>query len=554
MKDSINVTIDGEIKAYPKGTTFLEISKDYKDIVQGDIILAMQDNKLRELFKEAHGECEISFLTIRDDPGMKTYMRGMTLMMLKAFYDEFGRENISSILVEYSLGNGYYCDFNGKIKLTEELIHNVKKRMEELVAEDLPFIKKSISTDSAMKLFEDYGMYDKQKLFNYRRVSKTNIYSLGKFEDYYYGYMPPSTGVLKYFDLILHDEGFVLLLPTKKNPSVCEKFKPMEKLFCTLKESNNWGHMMGIDTVGALDDAIAKGDAGDLILVQEALQEKKISMIAEMIKEAGDKKFIMIAGPSSSGKTTFSHRLSIQLKTLGLKPHPIPIDDYFVDREDTPKDEFGNYDYETLGAIDIEQFNEDMTRLLDGERVELPSFNFRTGKREYKGHYKSLGKDDILVIEGIHGLNDELSHSLPKTSKFKIYISALTQLNVDEHNRIPTTDGRLIRRIVRDARTRGTTAERTIAMWPSVRRGEEQNIFPFQEEADVMFNSALIYELAVLKQYVEPSLFGIEKECPEYMEAKRLLKFLDYFVGISSDEIPKNSILREFVGGSCFKV
>lgn len=410
MKDSINVTIDGEIKAYPKGTTFLEISKDYKDIVQGDIILAMQDNKLRELFKEAHGECEISFLTIRDDPGMKTYMRGMTLMMLKAFYDEFGRENISSILVEYSLGNGYYCDFNGKIKLTEELIHNVKKRMEELVAEDLPFIKKSISTDSAMKLFEDYGMYDKQKLFNYRRVSKTNIYSLGKFEDYYYGYMPPSTGVLKYFDLILHDEGFVLLLPTKKNPSVCEKFKPMEKLFCTLKESNNWGHMMGIDTVGALDDAIAKGDAGDLILVQEALQEKKISMIAEMIKEAGDKKFIMIAGPSSSGKTTFSHRLSIQLKTLGLKPHPIPIDDYFVDREDTPKDEFGNYDYETLGAIDIEQFNEDMTRLLDGERVELPSFNFRTGKREYKGHYKSLGKDDILVIEGIHGLNDELSH------------------------------------------------------------------------------------------------------------------------------------------------
>lgn len=554
MKDSINVTIDGEIKTYPKGTTFLEISKDYKDIVQGDIILAMQDNKLRELFKEAHGECEISFLTTRDDPGMKTYMRGMTLMMLKAFYDEFGRENISSILVEYSLGNGYYCDFNGKIKLTEELIHNVKKRMEELVAEDLPFIKKSISTDSAMKLFEDYGMYDKQKLFNYRRVSKTNIYSLGKFEDYYYGYMPPSTGVLKYFDLILHDEGFILLLPTKKNPSVCEKFKPMEKLFCTLKESNNWGHMMGIDTVGALDDAIAKGDAGDLILVQEALQEKKISMIAEMIKEAGDKKFIMIAGPSSSGKTTFSHRLSIQLKTLGLKPHPIPIDDYFVDREDTPKDEFGNYDYETLGAIDIEQFNEDMTRLLDGERVELPSFNFRTGKREYKGHYKSLGKDDILVIEGIHGLNDELSHSLPKTSKFKIYISALTQLNVDEHNRIPTTDGRLIRRIVRDARTRGTTAERTIAMWPSVRRGEEQNIFPFQEEADVMFNSALIYELAVLKQYVEPSLFGIEKECPEYMEAKRLLKFLDYFVGISSDEIPKNSILREFVGGSCFKV
>jgi len=311
---------------------------------------------------------------------------------------------------------------------------------------------------------------------------------------------------------------------------------------------------MNVDTVGALNDVIAHGGINDLILVQEAFQEKKIAEIAAKIKASPDKKFIMIAGPSSSGKTTFSHRLSIQLMTYGLKPHPIAVDNYFVNRDDTPLDENGNPNFECLEAIDVEQFNKDMTSLLRGEKVELPEFNFKSGKREYKGNYKQLGKDDILVIEGIHCLNDKLSYSLPKSSKFKIYISALTALNVDEHNRIATTDGRIIRRMVRDARTRGTKAAETIAMWSSVRKGENENIFPYQEEADVMFNSALIYELAVLKQYVEPILFGIDRESKEYIEAKRLLKFLDYFVGVNSEEVPKNSILREFIGGSCFNV
>lgn len=284
------------------------------------------------------------------------------------------------------------------------------------------------------------------------------------------------------------------------------------------------------------------------------MQEKKIAQIAEQIASDPSKKFIMIAGPSSSGKTSFSHRLSIQLQTLGLNPHPIALDNYFVDREDTPLDEDGNYNFECLEAIDVELFNKQMNSLLRGERVELPTFNFVEGKKEYKGDFKQLGKDDILVIEGIHGLNDKLSYTLPKESKFKIYISALTQINIDEHNRISTTDGRLIRRMVRDARTRGSSAARTIAMWPSVRRGEDQYIFPFQEEADVMFNSALIYELAVLKPYAEAILFGISKDAPEYIEAKRLLKFLDYFISVGSEEIPKNSLMREFVGGSIFKV
>ena len=311
---------------------------------------------------------------------------------------------------------------------------------------------------------------------------------------------------------------------------------------------------MDISCVGDLNDRITKEGIRNILLIQEALQEAKISRIAEQIVEEGNKKFVMIAGPSSSGKTTFSHRLSIQLTAHGMKPHPIAVDNYFVERDKTPLDEFGEKNFECLEAIDVEQFNKDMLALMNGERVELPVFNFKTGHREYKGDYLQLGPDDILVIEGIHGLNDKLSYALPKESKFKIYISALTQLNIDEHNRIPTTDGRLIRRIVRDARTRGTSAKDTIARWPSVRRGEEENIFPFQGDADAMFNSALVYELACLKVYAEPLLFGIDRDTPEYLEAKRLLKFFDYFVAVPSEDIPHNSILREFVGGSCFDV
>lgn len=550
----IKITVNHETKEYQEGITLETVSKDYKEQYSSDIILGMINGKLHELNKTIPGDCEVRFITVKEDAGHKTYVRGMTLVMLKAMYSQVGRENLKKVCVEYSLSNGIYCEIEGNATITEEMLEKVEKKMQQIVEKDIVFEKKSIGTDEAIQLFEQYKMYDKQKLFKYRRVSKANIYNLDGFEDYFYGYMPARTGILKYFKLQKYEEGFLLLLPQKENPTEIKKFVERKKLYQTLKESNQWGISMNIENVGSLNDVISSGGIQDLILVQESFQEKKIAEIAAKIADSKDKKFIMIAGPSSSGKTTFSHRLSIQLRTHGLQPHPIAVDDYFVERELTPLDEHGNYNYECLDAIDIVQFNEDMTNLLNGETVEIPSYNFKTGKREYKGNYKTLKGDDILVIEGIHGLNDKLSYSLPKESKFKIYISALTQLNIDEHNRIPTTDGRLIRRMVRDARARGTAAKDTIAMWPSVRRGEEEYIFPYQEQADVMFNSALIYELAVLKQYAEPILFGIDRDCEEYIEAKRLLKFLDYFIGVSSEDVPKNSILREFVSGSVFKV
>ncbi|MDF2944939.1 MAG: hypothetical protein K0S01_3797 [Herbinix sp.] len=554
MNTGIKVEINQNVYEYPSNTTLLEISRDFQKDYKDEIILAFVNNKLRELFKHVTDNCKIRFVTIAEDAGHKTYTRGMILVMLKAFYAEFGADNVEKVTVEYTIGNGLFCDYEGKIPITKERIQAVKKRMQDIIARDVPFMKRSIGTDDAIELFRRYRMFDKERLFRYRRVSKANIYSLDGFEDYYYGYMPASTRFVKYFDLMEYDDGFLLLLPNKKNPTVVEPFVPQQKLYVTLKEANSWAQMLDIPNVGALNDVISRGDINELILVQEALQEKKISDIAETIKKSSGKKFIMIAGPSSSGKTTFSYRLSIQLKAHGLKPHPIAVDNYFVDREKTPIDEQGNFNFESLHAIDLVQFNKDMTDLLNGKPVDIPNFNFVSGRREYKGNFLTLGPEDILVIEGIHGLNDALSYSLPRESKFKIYISALTQLNIDEHNRIPTTDGRLLRRMVRDARTRGASAQKTISMWPSVRRGEDENIFPFQEDADAMFNSALIYELAVLKQYAEPILFGIDRNCEEYVEAKRLLKFLDYFIGTPSEAVPKNSILKEFLGGSCFKV
>lgn len=548
------ITIHGVTKEYPEDITYQEIAKEYQKDYRDDIILVNACGRLRELFKSEEGDCELEFVTTGENAGYLTYVRGIVLVLMRAFYRAADRTKIKRICVEYSIGDALFCEVEGTLLLDEALLKKVKAEMLKIVVEDLPFEKRTIDTEEAVGLFHEYRMYDKEKLFRYRRTSKTNLYSLDGFEDYYYGYMPPSTGMLSVFDLQLYENGFFLVLPNKKDTKQLADFKPREKLFLSQRESNEWGKTMEIENVGALNEQIVMGNIGDLILVQEAFQEKKIAEIAEQIKAAGGRKFIMIAGPSSSGKTTFSHRLSIQLRTLGFQPHPIAVDDYFVDREKTPRDAEGNYNFETLAAIDVEQFNRDMTALLKGERVELPSFNFKTGKREYKGNFKQLKEEDLLVIEGIHGLNDKLSYSLPRESKFKIYISALTQLNIDEHNRIPTTDGRLLRRMVRDARTRGASASHTIAMWPSVRRGEEEYIFPFQEDCDCMFNSALIYELSVLKQYAEPLLFSVGKESKEYQEAKRLLKFLDYFLGVSTEEIPKNSILREFVGGSCFKV
>ncbi len=548
------VTINGEKKEYPAGISYWEIVKDYQDRQDAPVILVTVGGKLRELHKHLKKDCTLGFVTTKDAIGHNAYVRSATFLLLKAIYDVTGKKNLEKTVIHYALGNGLYFTMEGGTALTEEFLASVKKRMEELVKAKLPIIKRSVGTDEAIALFHKHHMYDKEKLFRYRRVSRVNIYSIESFEDYFYGFMACHTGYVKYFDLQLYDEGFVLILPRKETPDKLDPFVPQNKIFSVQKESQEWGEKMDVATVGDLNGKLTREGVRSILLIQEALQEAKISDIAQQIKERGNVKFVMIAGPSSSGKTSFSHRLSIQLMAHGMRPHPIAVDNYFVNREDTPLDEFGEKNYECLEAIDVELFNENMLALLSGEEVELPVYNFVTGKREYKGDYLKLGKEDILVIEGIHGLNDRLSYALPKESKFKIYISALTQLNIDEHNRIPTTDGRLIRRIVRDARTRGTSAKETIARWPSVRRGEEENIFPFQEQADVMFNSALVYELACLKVYAEPLLFGIGKDEPEYEEAKRLLKFFDYFVPVPSEEVPNNSLLREFIGGSCFNV
>ena len=551
---TVKVKILGKTKEYPYGISYGEIVEEYQESSRYPIVLVMKDGKLCELHKKLKRDGVLEFVTTGDEVGHKTYKRSASLLLLKAVYHVAGRKNIKNIVLHYSVASGYYYTIDGNVEITEEFLAQVKAYMLELVERKIPILKRSVGTSEAIEIFHEHGMYDKEKLFRFRRVSRVNIYSLDGFEDYFYGFMVNHTGYLKYFELYPYDTGMVLQLPERSNPQEVPPFVPKPKIFQIQKESERWGEMMQADTVGALNEQIVSKGASQLLLVAEALQESKISQIARTIAENKDKKFIMIAGPSSSGKTTFSHRLSIQLAAHGLRPHPIAVDNYFVNREDTPLDSEGNYNFECLEAIDVKQFNEDMTRLLQGEEVELPYFNFKTGQREYRGNFMKLGKEDVLVIEGIHCLNDKLSSSLPTESKFKIYISALTQLNIDEHNRIPTTDGRLIRRIVRDARTRGTSAKQTIAMWNSVRRGEEENIFPYQESADVMFNSALIYELAVLKLYAEPLLFSIGKDEPEYNEAKRLLKFLDYFLGVPSESIPSNSILREFVGGGCFDV
>lgn len=553
-KQSFKVTVNGKTREYPAGITYGEIAGVYQKDYPYQIAVAVRDGKIRELFKKVDRDCTVEFLTLADGTGHKTYLRTATIILMKAIHEVVGDDKIEKIKMEFAIGNGYYCSVKGDFEVTDALVTKVKAKMQEYVDKDLCVIKKPMPLDDANALFAEQKMYDKVNLFRYRGNSTVNVYNLDGYYDYYYGYMLPSTGYVKYFDLQKYEDGFMLILPRSETPTVIDEFKPFPKLFHAMSMACDWGQRLGVDTVSDLNDQIRAGGFNELVLVQEALQERRISEIASDIVSRGGVKFVMIAGPSSSGKTTFSHRLSVQLRTHGLTPHPIPVDDYFVDRENTPRQPNGDYDFECLEAIDTKLFNDNMCALLAGEKVELPTFNFVTGKREYKGKFKQLGPDDILVIEGIHGLNDKMSYALPAESKYKIYISALTSLNVDEHNRIPTTDSRLLRRLVRDARTRGASAKRTIQMWPSVRKGETENIFPFQESADAMFNSALIYELSVLKQYAEPLLYTIEKGEPEYFEAVRLLKFLSYFLGVSTEELPKNSIVREFVGGSCFKV
>lgn len=550
----ITVSVRGEKREYSGHITFQEIAREFAHLYDGEIVLALEDNNIRELARCPDGAGKIDFLTLKDEAGQKAYRRGTTFLMIAALHKMAPH---LSVMVQHSIGRGYYCELHAadgqKYVPDSSFTALLEGHMHEMCRENLPLKKEMVRTRKAVRMFRDLNMHDKETLLRYRRSPWTDIYSIDGYRDYFYGPMVPSTGYLKYFSLECYQDGFMLMFPDKTARRAAD-FQPSDKLFHTLQNSAAWGVATGVNTIGLLDEAIASGTIRDLILIQEAAMEQNIGDLAKQIASDRQKKFVMIAGPSSSGKTTFSHRLAIQLKAQGLRPHALSLDDFYVNREQTPKDENGELDFECLEAIDVELFNEVMNGLLNGEERDMPVFNFKTGHREYRGRKMKLDREDILVIEGIHGLNDKLTYLLPEKSKFRIYISALTQLNIDEHNNLSTRDGRLLRRIVRDARTRNTSAEETLARWDSVRKGEEKNIFPFQEKADVMFNSALIYELSVLKLYAEPLLFRIREDSPEYLVAKRLLKLLDYCLPIPDGAINHNSIIREFIGGSCFNV
>ena len=549
----IKATVNQSIYEVKEGTTLSDLAKQVQLPQEPIILLAYMDGKLRELFTPMTKDCHVRFVTLKEQAGYMAYKRTATLMFLKACEDLLGTGATTKIALDYSIGNSIFCDFLEDRVIDEAFARSIQKRMEELAKANLPITKRSLDTDQAAKYFDRIGFKGKKELFQFRRESKMNIYSLDGYDNYFYGYMAPSTGYISAFLVSAYQHGVVLQIPKRKQTEEIVPFTPQPKLFHVMQRSREWTKTMGVDTVGALNDEITHGNINHLILLQEGLQEKLLADIADEIVSK-NKRIILIAGPSSSGKTTFSHRLSIQLQIAGLTPHPVSMDDYFLDRELSPRDENGNYNFETIASLDVDLLTKHINQLLDGEEIDVPSYNFITGKREYHGHKLKIGEKDVLVMEGIHGLNGTLTNEIPEDAKYRIYVSALNQINLDEHNRIPSSDGRLLRRIVRDAMTRGNAARETISRWDSVRKGEEDNIFPYQEEADVMFNSAQIYEIAVLKQYAEPLLFAVPRDCPEYQEAKRLLKFLEYFLNIPSEAIPKTSLLREFIGGSCFEV
>ena len=548
------VMIKGAIHQYDKGVTFESIVREYQEQFNNSIALVFFNGKMKELNKRLEKDGVISFITTKDSAGHNAYVRTAQMLLVKAVRDILREQgNSVHVKIEFALGNAIYCSVHDGVRVTDEFALRVENEMKRLRDKNVPIIKKTYPIDDAIELFKRQGMRDKERLFHYRRGSTINVYSMEGYYDYFYGYMLPSAGYVNLFRIMAYNGGLLLILPRQENPFELEEFEDQESLFEQLYLSTKWGDLVNISTVGDLNDAICGGNISDMILVQEALQERRIGEIAAQIFRRKETKFVMVAGPSSSGKTTFAHRLAIQLRSFGLRPHIISMDDYFVNREQTPIDIDGNYNYEVLEAVDIDLFMDDMLDLLDGNTVEMPQFDFKAGKRVYKGRFLKLEKDDILIIEGIHGLNPKASEDLPEENKFKIYISCMTSLNIDEHNRIPSTDARLLRRMVRDARTRGNSAQHTFELWPKVRMGEDMNIFPFQDDADAVFNSVLIYELAVIKQFAEPLLFNVRQNEPAYYEAKRLLKFLEYFVGVDTASVPTNSLLREFVGGGCFQ-
>ena len=548
----MRLTVCGKEEEYPGGTTLEKIANDHQNLYPYRIILAIVNGQLKELFQEPADGDVLEFETLAGKSGNMTYQRSLLFLLLKASCDVIGENIYSRISVDFSINKGLYINFHG-LEPDQALSDSIEKRMRELIALDLPFEKKTVRTPEAIEHFRALGMEDKVELFQCRIASFTNIYRLGEYEDYYYAYMVPSTGYLTTFALFPLEGGLILQTPLRRSPDTMIPYRFEQSIFNTLKRGVEWSEKLKLRTVGNLNSWIIRGETADLILLQEAYMEHEIGGIAEEIEKKG-RRLILIAGPSSSGKTTFSHRLSLQLKAKGLNTHAIACDDYFRDRETYPVLPDGTKDFESIECVDVERLNRDLQSLLAGERTAIPSYDFVSGKHIDHARDLQIDENDVIVLEGIHCLNDALTFSIPTEDKYRIFISALMQIGIDRHNRISTTDARLIRRIVRDSRTRGFHPQDTIAQWDSVRRGEEEYIFPYQMNADTIFNSSLIYELPVLKTYVEPLLFGIGPEDKEYPEAKRLLKFLSYFVAIPAENIPQNSLLREFIGGGCFDI
>ena len=530
-------------------TTLENLSINYQKKSQPMIVAALVNNELKELFYELKEDATVKWVTLKDSDGIRIYQRTLIFLFIRATM-ELHRE--LHVNVRHSLSKGVYCDFDYHKKLSAEDVLRIKERMIELIAKQEPITKEAVSIDDAKRIFEDLNFMSKAKLLKYRSTDYINIYTCGWLKNYFYGYMMPNMSYIKTFDVMPYDDGVILRHPTTSSPLNLPEFEEHKKLSAIFHESERWGEIIGVNKVFGLNEKIDADDYKELMIIGEALHEKKVAEIADAITQK-NKRIVLIAGPSSSGKTTFANRLRIQLMVNGLNPITLSTDDYFVNRTHTPLDENGVPDFESIDAVDVKQFNHDLSNLIQKKVVELPTYNFITGEREYNGHLLEVHEDQPIIIEGIHGLNEKLTAEIDASLKFKIYISALTQLNIDDHNRIPTTDSRLIRRIVRDSKFRGHDAVRTLEMWSSVRRGEEINIFPFQEEADMMFNSALSFELSVLKKHAEPLLQAVPDTSEVYKEAKRLLKFLSYFKSIDDDSlIPVTSILKEFIGGSYF--
>lgn len=541
-------------REFPEGSSLLDIYNGFNLAMPYGPVSAKVNNKVESLDFRVYYNKDIEFLDITSSSGMRTYVRSLFFILVKAVEEIYPQGSIS---LEHPISKGYFCKLHIDRTIGLDDVQRIKQKMQEIIAADIPYTRTESHTEEVVRLFEKRGMMDKARLLDTYGQLYSYYYQLGDTVDCYYSSLVPSTGYIRLFDIVKYYDGLLLRIPNRENPTKLEEVVKQEKMLEVFQEYHRWNQILGISTVGDLNVACNEGHATDLINVSEALQEKKIAQIADEIthrdQDGKRVKLVLISGPSSSGKTTFSKRLSIQLMTNGLKPYPISLDDYFVNRNDTPLDENGKHDFESLYAVDLPFFEEQLTTLLNGGEVELPRYNFTTGKREMSGKKLRIDEHMILIIEGIHALNPALTPHIPNENKYKVYVSALTTILLDNHNYIPTTDNRLLRRIIRDYKYRSYSAEETIARWPSVRAGEEKWIFPYQENADAMFNSALLFELAVLKDYVEPVLRKVPNRCPEYSEAHRLLRFLNYFVSVQDKELPPTSLLREFLGGSSFQ-